>query len=97
MNNNEALEMIQEVIDGLKAGGIIDSEIQMNEDTVIIGKGAVLDSIAFVTFFMEAEAKLADKVQKEIYLSIEDIVDLADGKGITIDRLISYIVELSKQ
>lgn len=96
MGNNEILNMIQEVVDGLTAGGIIENEIRITENTVLIGKGAVLDSIAFVTFFMEVEERLTDMAQKEVYISIEDIVGLDEGKGLTIERLISYIGELFK-
>lgn len=95
MNKKELMEMLQEVINGLTAGGIISKNITISDKTILMGAGSDLDSIAFVTFFMEIEEKLSGRKGEDVYLILDEIIDLDDGQdALNVETLINYILKL---
>jgi|GEM_PF-898037 len=88
----EIKEIFQDSLDKLLSSGMIDSRIDVNDDLVLLGEESSLDSISFVTFFMDIEEGISKKTNSELYLSIDKIIEFnSNGAGMTVKLLIDYI------
>lgn len=97
MTKTQALEIIQNTFSSLYRSGILDQEVSSEEDTVILGVGSPLDSIAFVTFITEVEDRLSDATGKEVYLVLNEIHEHnGDNQHLAVSTLINYIVHVTK-
>ena len=93
MSNQKYIHIIQEVFDGLYMGGMIDRKIIIDDDTVILGAGTVLDSVAFVTLFMDLEDRLSEELGRDVFLLIDEIHDFNPlDDCLTVKVLQDYIV-----
>jgi len=94
MERSEISQLISETLKGLFDTDIIAAPIEVTDSTVLIGDGAELDSMAFVTFFADLEQAISDKVGRAVFLSLDKITDFdaEDPKVTTLD-LISHIEE----
>lgn len=98
MNKEEIVQLIQSVCDGLANGGVLDAPIVIQDETVLIGPRTVLDSIAFVTLFMDLEERLSELTGKEIYLLIDEIHAFnPEDTFLTVQVLTDYIDRLVHQ
>lgn len=92
MNKNEIFQLIQEAFNGLEDGGILENHVDITNDTVLIGPNTVLDSIGFVTLFMDLEERLSEITEKEIYLLIDQIHEFnPEDTYLTVEVLVNYI------
>lgn len=97
MNKSELFQLLQNAFDALKDGGIIEEPIEVKEDTILIGPDTVLDSIGFVTLFMDLEERLSEITNSEIYLLIDEIHEFnPEDTFLTVEVLINYIENLLK-
>ena len=96
MSSKESiLQIFQDSFDTLYRGEYTDKEIQVKENTNLIGGDSILDSIGFVTLFSELEERLSDMSGSEVYLVFEDITDFdMDSPGLTVGIMINYIEEV---
>ncbi len=95
-DRNSALETMQECLDSLTRSGTISNSIILKPDIELLGSNAVLDSIGFVTFITDLEDRLQDKLNKEIYLVLNEIADFnVNNPSLTMDILAHYIVKLA--
>jgi hypothetical protein len=69
----DAIRLIQDSFDSLHRSGMIEEKEKIDYDTCLLGDGSVLDSIGFVTLFAEIEDRIFQKVEKEIYLVLDEI------------------------
>ena len=49
----------------------ISKSAKINDKIVILGDGALLDSISIVNFFMKVETKISNIKKKKVYYKIE--------------------------
>lgn len=92
MNKNEIFQLMQNVFSGLEAGGVIEYHTEITPNTVLIGPSTVLDSVGFVTLFMDLEERLSEITGKEIYLLIDEIHEFnPEDTFLTIEVLVNYI------
>jgi hypothetical protein len=76
MTREQALSVMQEVFNSMKASGMFDENSNLDPDTVILGVGSNFDSLGFVTFISDLEERVSDIVGDEVYLVLTDINDL---------------------
>lgn len=88
----QIMDLIQEVFNSLEQSGVIEAHLEVNEDIVLIGPNAALDSIAFVTFFMDMEERLGELTGQEIYLLIDEIHTFnPEDTFLTVKILVDFI------
>lgn len=73
-------ELIFESLRNVKDSDDVSEDFDLNNDTVLLGAGAVMDSIAYVSFTTDLEEKIEDEIGKEFVLKLHEIHDLNKGK-----------------
>jgi len=73
MLEEHALELIQETISGLQRSGLIANPVAVEGDTVLLGAGSPLDSLAFVTLIADLEERLNRKTGRDLSLVLTDL------------------------
>ncbi len=97
MNKQEIKQIIQDSFDGLFNSGMIPEKINITDDTIIIGKGSLLDSISFITLFSDIEDRLSEETGQELFLVLGDIHEFNEDKHVLTIRILSdYIQTLIK-
>jgi hypothetical protein len=64
---------MQEALDGLHAGGLVNTAMRVTEDTPLLGGSSPLDSIGFVTFVSDLEERLAAEAKRDVPLLFNEI------------------------
>lgn len=83
------------VIDSLnELKGTNDLDFQINDETILLGENAVMDSFDFVSFVSTLEEKIADEFDKSITVVSEKAFSKKYSPFKTIDRIADYIIEL---
>jgi len=91
-----ALELIQNTLSSLHRVGLLDQEVLVRRDTVLLGSGSPLDSIAFVTFVTDLEERLSRETDQEAYLVLNEIHEFnVDNPVLSADTLAHYLVKLT--
>ena len=66
-------------------------------DTVLLGTGSPLDSIAFVTFVTDVEERLGRETDQELYFDLTDIHEFnTEAASLSADTLARYLVKLTQ-
>jgi len=95
MNKQRIQQIIQDSFDSLHNSAMIPDKIVIGDDTVIIGRDSVLDSISFITLFSELEDRLSEETGKEIFLVLGEIHEFNQDKNVlTVSVLSNYIMNL---
>ena len=74
--------------------GTNDLDFQINDETILLGENAVMDSFDFVSFVSTLEEKIADEFDKSITVVSEKAFSKKYSPFKTIDRIADYIIEL---
>jgi len=91
-----ALQLIQDSIAALRRVNLIEIDVTVTSDTVLLGMGSPLDSIAFVTFVTDLEDRLSRESNQEAYLVLNKIHDFnLDNPVLSVDTLARYLVKLT--
>lgn len=95
MEKQQIFTIIQDSFKGLETSGVLDNHIDVVKDTVLIGPDAVLDSIAFVTLFVDLEEALGGETGQEIYLLVDEIHEFnPEDTYLTVQVLVDYIYDM---
>ncbi|MBM4433632.1 MAG: hypothetical protein FJ028_00705 [Chloroflexi bacterium] len=73
MKRDEALELMREILEGLRRSGLAEAGDPLGAETVLIGAGAALDSVGFVTFIAELEDRLSAGRREPVELILTDV------------------------
>ncbi|WP_378950563.1 hypothetical protein [Pelosinus sp. sgz500959] len=93
MTKEIAFQILQDAFSSLHRSGMLEQEIKIKEETVILGAGSPLDSIAFVMFITDIEDRISSVAEKEIYLVLSEIHEFnIDNQYLTAGKLADYIV-----
>ena|SRR5688572_15406162 len=93
MDYSECVSLIKDVIDSLIRSNVISKNIEFSEDTVLIGTGSELDSLAFVALISDLEESLSDKMQKEVALSLTELEGFdIESPYISVKTLANFMV-----
>lgn len=96
ISEERALQLIQESINSLTRVRLIEQDVNVRGDTVLLGVGTPLDSIAFVTFMTDMEDRLSQETSQEIFLVLNDIHEFNyQNAYLSVGILARYIVGLS--
>lgn len=91
MKREAALSTMAEVLEGLRRSEMVEPGGPLTEDTVLIGPGAVLDSLGFVTFIAELEEVLSRGRAEPVELILTDIWDFSsENPALTPSILADY-------
>jgi acyl carrier protein len=94
--HDRAMEIIQASLDSLTRAGLVDKDIQAQDETVLLGPGSLLDSIAFVTFVTELEERISKEAGKELFLVLNDIHEYnPESAYLTAGTVAGYLAKLS--
>lgn len=98
MDNEQALQLIQSSLSSIWRSGLVEKEIIADPNTVLLGTGSELDSMAFVTLMTDLEERLSSQTGQEIFLVMTDILDYNSNEDayLTVQVLAGYLVSLSK-
>ena len=90
-------ELIFKSLQEIKNLDLVRENFDFNDNSVLLGDGGSLDSIAFVTFVTDLEEKIEDEIGKEFVLKLQEIHDLNVGKTALIvgdmARLVAKILD----
>ena len=98
VEKERALELIQESVEGLIRGGIIEESFVVENGTVLLGMGSPLDSLSFVTFVTDLEERLIDETDNDdLYLTLDEIQGFnMDNPNLTVEIFVDYMTSLTK-
>lgn len=92
MTKLEASQLIEEIVNNLLEADAINPIENFGDNSVLLGEGAVLDSISFITFITDVEDKIQEVTGKELYLVLSEIDNFnVDNPNLTADGLANYI------
>ena len=95
MTRNDAVKMMSEVLEGLRRSEMAEAGVPLDESTVLIGPGSVLDSVGFVTFVAEMEDRLNTDRAEPIELILTDIWEFkSENPSLTAGILADYCARL---
>lgn len=93
-----AFQMIQESLDGLQQSRVLEAAVPLHDDTVLLGAGSPLDSLAFVSLISELETRLAGETNRDIYLSFDQIsAGRPDLDHLSAATLADYISQVAQE
>lgn len=96
MNIEESMQVIQETLDSLMNSGMIQEKINVEQNTVILGKGSPLDSITFVTFITELEDRISQTTGSDFYFVIDEIGSFdINNPYLSVEAIANYIVNVA--
>lgn len=75
------LELMQECFDSLYRTGLMKHETKVNGETVLLGNGSALDSIALVTLVADFEDRLTRENGEPIYIVLSEIHEFNPSKS----------------
>jgi acyl carrier protein len=73
--------LIVQALRRIQSNGIVSADFDVNDDTVLLGMGSPVDSIAFVTLISDLEQRIERELGREFFLVMTDIHDLNEGKA----------------
>ena len=94
----KAVELIQNSLDNLADSGMVSGKVSVNLETVLLGVGATLDSLGFVTFVTDLEERLSRELGREVFFVLDDIQDFnITNPFLSASVFANYMVKLSQQ
>ena len=95
MTREAALALMADVIEGLRRSDMAAAGGPLTDGTVLIGPGAILDSIGFVTFVAEIEDRLSGGRGEPIELILTEIWEFnSENPSLTAGILADYCSRL---
>jgi IMP cyclohydrolase len=97
ISEKDATRLVQDTYNSLHRVGLIENSVTVTGDTIVLGNGSILDSIAFVTFITDLEDRLTRETKKDVFLVLNEIHEFnADNPYLSVDTLVKYIVSITK-
>lgn len=95
ITRENVIKMMQEALDSLHRGGIIENKLDLVAETPIFGAGSNLDSMGFVTFITDVEDRLNQIENKDVFIVLSDLEELYPGApALTAGMLGEYLVRI---
>lgn len=94
MEEQQVMSIFQDSTDSLFRSELIPEKIKIDKDTVLLGKGSVLDSVAFITLFSEIEDRLMQKTGSEVIIDYNQLHEFNTDKSVLrADILCEFILK----
>ena len=84
---------IETVFHSMDESGLLNMPDNLSEKTVLMGENEVLDSVAFISFFIDLEEQVRKVLGVDISISMEDVQERKLMDYLDVDNLISVIEE----
>ena len=84
---------IEIVFHSMDESGLLNMPDNLSEKTVLMGENEVLDSVAFISFFIDLEEQVRKVLGVDISISMEDVQERKLMDHLDVDNLISVIEE----
>ena len=99
ITQEETFQLIQDSIDSLVRSGTLEGgETKITRETVLLGEGALLDSIGFVTFVTDVEDRMEQIIGHECYLVLNEISEFnINSPSLKVEVLSRYLVKLAQE
>lgn len=81
ISERRAKELILKSLKNVKDSDPSYRELELNDNTIVLGNGGSLDSIAFTVFATDLEEKIEDETGKEYVLKVDEILAFQEGKS----------------
>jgi acyl carrier protein len=96
MTEERAFELIVASLGKLKESKMLESDVELNTETILLGVGSPLDSIGFVTFVTDLEDLISSEAKEDLYLVLNEIDEFNINKPhLCLGALAKYCVKLS--
>lgn len=96
IETKDAVRLIEESLESLARTGLLEKVVAVSSETVVLGSGSDLDSMAFVTFVTDLEDRIQQRTGGDYYLVLNEIAKFnIDRPELTVDALARYIERLT--
>jgi hypothetical protein len=96
LSQDQAYKLVQESLDSLQRSGFLPAGIVLSGETILLGTGSPLDSMAFATFLTDLEDRLNRATGKELYLELGEIHEFnQDGAALSANMVARHIASLA--
>jgi len=90
-----ASKLLKDSLSSLQRTGLIKQEVTIGKDTVLLGTGSPLDSLAFVTLVAELEDRLNRETGQDVSLVLDEIHEFnVNVPYLTAETLSEYMIKL---
>lgn len=91
---SKAYELMKATAESLVQSGLVADHLTMDKETILLGTGSGLDSIAFVTFMTDLEDRINRETGADVFLVLSEIHDFnTSSLSLTAETLAQYIVK----
>jgi hypothetical protein len=91
-----ASKLIKDSLSSLQRSGLIKQEVILDKETVLLGTGSALDSVAFVTLVADLEERLNRETGQELSLVLNEIHEFnVNVPYLTAETLSKYMIKLT--
>ena len=98
VSESRAKELILDALENVKSSEDTYSDLDLNEKTVVLGRGGPFDSIAFTAFATDFEEKMEDETGSEFVLRVDEILSQSKGKSnLTVEDLAKFVSGKAKR
>lgn len=97
MNNDKILGIIYEAIDEINEQQPDVPKLEKAPETVLFGKGGLLDSIGLVNLVTDIEERIEDEFNVMVTLADEKAVSQKRSPFQSVDTLADYIIRLVEE
>jgi hypothetical protein len=93
MDRTQINNIIQDSVDSLFRSELISEKITINNETTLLGRGSVLDSVAFITLFSEIEDRLSTITESDVIIDYNQLHDYnTDKSSLNVSILCDFIL-----
>jgi acyl carrier protein len=97
MEQQQLFQIVQDSMDSLFKSELIPGKIVITNETILLGRGSGIDSVAFITLFSEIEDRLSERSGKEVFIDFNELHNFNTEKSyLNAGTLIDYISSLLK-
>lgn len=98
LTQEHIISFLQKTMDGLFESGIVENKIAISPETLLIGDGATLDSVGFITLLSEIEEKVNSYTNKDIYIVFTDIQERnSNSNSLNVKMLSDYLIDIANK
>lgn len=96
LSEERAYQLIQDTMTSLRRSGLVNEEVTIGRDTVLLGPGSPLDSLAFVTLIADLEDRLNRETGQDLSLVLDEIQGFnLNVPHLSVDILSKYMMNLT--
>jgi len=91
LNKSQILDLIKESLMAVNDEKKLGEKIPVSNDTILIGKGTLLDSLDFILLITNVEERVSIAANKDIHVSTDIEVFQEDNPFNTMETLVDHI------